>query len=174
MVNSNNYINIDEKEYSDFLKNKSYYESINTTLKATPDRLLNVQKYLVSKDEINVANYLEGIRTDILLYDYHTDDDNYYTSVPVHHIKEYGDFIKKSKQEKVFEGKLAYKRMESDIANNKFAFQKYNSTVKKEIPVQFTINDKIKYYKSRVNDKSLTEGQRNYAYNFLINNGVKL
>lgn len=32
---------------------------------------------------------------------------------------------------------------------------------------QFTLEDKIKYYKKRVNDKSLTESQRNYAKNFL-------
>lgn len=32
---------------------------------------------------------------------------------------------------------------------------------------QFTLEDKIKYYRKRVNDKSLTENQRNYAKNFL-------
>lgn len=32
---------------------------------------------------------------------------------------------------------------------------------------QFSLNDKIKYYRKRVTDKSLTENQRKYAKNFL-------
>ncbi len=32
---------------------------------------------------------------------------------------------------------------------------------------QFSLEDKIKYYRKRVNDKSLTESQRNYAKRFL-------
>ena len=175
MVNINSYYeSYDEKEYGEYLKNKSYYDSIFNTLKVTPDRLLTVQKYLIAKGESNVANYIEGIKTDIHLYDYHNDTQGYYGNAPGNITKDYEKFINKSKSEKSLEGKLAYNRMESDIVKNKFAFQKYNSTVKKEIPVKFELRDKINYYKSRVNDKSLTEGQRNYAYQFLINNGVKL
>lgn len=152
--------------------------------KATHTDIPKLQKYLLSVGEDDAARYAEAIRLDLMLNDYFTDktgiyDNNFHLLTWDKFQEDYLKFTKMSPDEKKKEGKKVYKSMRSDIENSRFAFLKYDFPVNKlkEIKkdyVQYTLKDKINYYSKRVNDKSLTEGQRLYALNFLKNNGVKL
>lgn len=154
-----------------FEENYEYYSAIHNVLKTTPRKILTAQKYLLGKGEEDLARYLEGIKTDLLLYDYHTDTENYYNSLPVNQLNKFDEYLDKPKAVQKKIGEYAYKQIEIDMTQNRFAFQKYKSSVKKENLHDFTLEEKIEYYKGRIQDKSLSPGQRRYAYFFVRKNG---
>ena len=161
--------------------NEEYLIKLFNVPRQSPEDVLWAIYYLDHVGEKALAEYLNHLRADMLLYDYQNDQFDYWKNFNQikNEIKKYDDFEKMSKQDKEDLVKIAANRMNRKFERKEFAHMELKSKdIKpKDVPVVYSIEDKIKYYKERVKkaDKfKLSNGQVDYALSFLRRHGVSV
>lgn len=161
--------------------NEKYLEKLVNVPKTVPNDLLNTIYYLDQKNEKAIAEYLNNVRVDLLLYDNQVDELDYWSiSSLKNEINKYDNFSKLSNKEKHDLTKYSVHIMNNKLDKRDFANMQLNQNLPSTVQTAnnvYSIEDKIKYYSERIKkaDKlKLSSGQVSYAMNFLRNNGIKI
>ncbi len=143
-----------------------FMSRLHSVSKENNENLLLVIKQLDLKGETEIANFLDSIRIDNVIYDYYKDNSGYYEDLPHHYINQYTDYQSLDYKEKLLENNYARKRMQQKI--DRFAFTSITDIDSSK--TSYTLKEKLKYYSKRIDDTKLTPGQRKYAFDFIANN----
>lgn len=178
-----------------------YSDKINDLLDDVPinacSDLNHVVHILHDRDQKDVAKMLDQTRKDLLLYCNKEDMlDDTDLADSWFGLNGYENFLKMSPEEQEVNINLAYNMYNQRLDNNdngfinsrlnyRFVHTGQKRTInwvpvnnQKTKKIEYTLEDKIKYYKKRLSGKydgkKLTDGQVNYASKFLEKNGIRL
>lgn len=144
-------------------------------LKTINQNLLAAQIVLHEDGEYHrISEFIDATRMDWLMK---LKQDGVITSLDEYQFTYVADLhaLDKSEKKKVINKSIDYVNAKMDNYNQSFYVpQVYYMKKNNQVKVDYSLKDKIGYYRNRINDSKLSYGQRQYALQFLNANGVKV